>query len=127
MKSVRVIGVGLVLGGALMTLSGVEFFQWWMHEAVLNTYALAVQTLFPDSPAVKSLPLITPLVFGMMCLGAGLFLSATVYSFVDDLFCGIVQAVSDVLFRGPALLYQGGSDVWARRHNEKLRRRGDLV
>jgi hypothetical protein len=121
MKSVRVIGVGLVLGGALMALGGVQFFQWWMHDAVLNTYALAVQTLFPDSPAVKSLPLITPLVFGLMCLGAGLFLSATVYSFIDDIFCSMLAAVTDVLFRGPVLLYQGGSAIWTRRQ------RGEVV
>jgi hypothetical protein len=121
MKSVRVIGVGLVLAGALMTLSGTQFFQWWMQEAVLNTYALAVQTLFPDSPAVKSLPLITPLVFGMMCLGAGLFLSATVYSFIDDLFTSMTAAVSGAMFSGPGLLYRGGSAVWTRRHNESLR------
>ncbi|KVP16938.1 hypothetical protein [Burkholderia ubonensis] len=107
MKSVRVVGVGFLLAGGLMILSGQEFFGWWMHNAALNAWITAINTLSPATAHVAGLPLVSPTAFAFLCLGVGMFISATVYSFLDDL------AVS-ILFGVPALLARVITDVAKR-------------
>lgn len=100
MKSVRVVGVGFLLAGGLMILSGQEFFGWWMRDAALNAWITAINALSPTTAHVAGLPLVSPTAFAFLCLGAGMFLSATFYSFLDDL-------VVSLLFGGPSALVRG--------------------
>ncbi|KVP75094.1 hypothetical protein WJ96_04835 [Burkholderia ubonensis] len=107
MKSVRVVSVGFLLAGALMILSGQEFFGGWMRETALNAWILATSTILPTTAHVAGIPMVSPTAFAFICLGVGMFLSATVYSVLDDL-------VFSILYGGPALLARGVTGLAGR-------------
>lgn len=110
MKTVRVVAVGILLAGVLMILSGIDYFRWWMNDAALNAWITAIHTLSPTSSVVASLPAVSGTVFTLLCLGAGLFISATLYSLIEDfvLVCaGSVVAI-------PALIAYGVVMLWKR-------------
>ncbi|MBK3780248.1 hypothetical protein G3A43_08255 [Paraburkholderia aspalathi] len=106
MKSVRVVAVGLLLGGALMSFGGIDFFRWWTNDTALHTYITAISILSPATATAAGMPLVGGLAYAILCLGVGLFVSATVYTLIEELICNVVYFVGAV----PALLV--GGIVW---------------
>lgn len=110
MKSVRVVGVGLLLGAALMCSFGAEFFRWWMHDAASYVFITATSVLSPTTASAAGMQLVGGMAYAMLCLGVGLFVSAVVYSFLDDVVCwtlllparfvnGLFQFGREVMYR----------------------------
>jgi len=85
MKSVRVVAVGLLLAAGLMLACGQSFFSWW-HGTVLQVWLTAFSAVSPGVASADGLALIAPALLILLCLACGLFVSATVYALIEDLF-----------------------------------------
>jgi hypothetical protein len=95
MKSVRVVGVGLLLGGALMCSFAAEFFRWWMNGgAVSSVFITTISTISPPAAAASGMQLVGGLAFAILCLGVGLVTSAIVYSVLDDFISAAFYALT---------------------------------
>jgi hypothetical protein len=73
MRSVRIVAVGLVLTG----------------------YLMAMFVLSATTELAAGVPLVGGLTFVTLCLGTGLFVSATVYAMLDDLATYILWHIGD--------------------------------
>ena len=100
MKSVRVVGVGLLLCAALMGSFGGEFFRWWMHDSASYVVLTAASVLSPTIASASGMQLVGGLTFAILCLGLGLLVSAVVYSTLEDIVFGIVHEVTYLVAQG---------------------------
>lgn len=85
MKSIRVVAIGLLLGAKLMMETGTLFFRWWATDTPLSSLGLAITAISPKLAGVLGMEAVAPVVLTLLCLSAGLFLSATVYSVLEDI------------------------------------------
>jgi hypothetical protein len=106
MKSVRVVAVGLLLAAYFMVTFGSRFFAWWTADTPLHAWVLATTVLNPIEATAAGLPLVGGLTFAVLCVGAGLLVSGTVYVMLDDLITGTLEQVADLIAWAPHALIQ---------------------
>ncbi|MDN8078937.1 hypothetical protein QZN30_06190 [Burkholderia multivorans] len=84
MKSVRVVAVGLLLGGFLMLLSAQPYFHQVLSAFGLEILRTALNDFAPMTSALAGKPEMSVLVCALVCTGAGLLISSVFYSVVED-------------------------------------------
>jgi hypothetical protein len=93
----------MLLGGALMSFGGIDFFRWWTNDTAVHTFILAISTISPATATAAGMPMVGGLAYAILCIGVGLLVSATVYSLLDDVICDCVA----IVVASPALLVAG--------------------
>ncbi|HDR9103355.1 TPA: hypothetical protein QDB04_000074 [Burkholderia vietnamiensis] len=97
MKSVRVVAVGLLLGGILMLLSAQSYFHLVLSALGLGFVQTTLDAFTPMTAALAGHPEMSVLVSALVCTGVGLIVSSVFYSVVED-------AIAMVAVGVPALL-----------------------
>ena len=85
MKIIRVFAVGLLTSAVFMSEFGQQFLTRWLQSEPFSAWAMALQAISPAAAANLGSGALPIIVFCLLTLGAGLFLSATLYSVLDDL------------------------------------------
>lgn len=97
MKLIRVVGVGLITAAVFMNALAIPFYRYWEEQSLFSRWVAAMLALSESTAASGGYGLIAPLIFGTVCVGAGLLLSATVYTIVDDAMFWLVAKVADAI------------------------------
>jgi hypothetical protein len=85
MKAIRVVAVGIFTSGFLMVRFGADFFRRWLTTEPLEAFTSAVFGLMPGAAQSTGFGFIPVIAFALLCLGAGMFLSALFFTLIDDM------------------------------------------
>lgn len=118
MKSIRVVAVGLLLAAKLMMETSSLFFRWWAADTPFTSLGLAINAMSPKLAGILGMGAVAPVVLTLLCLSVGLFLSATVYSVLED----IVLALPANLCRIGAAVLKSMSGPVGRKVRNMLNR-----
>lgn len=92
MKAIRVVSIGLIISACLIYWSAIDFFKWVMNESDPFHFLEGVNAISPAITDVGGMKMIVAASFIIACLGAGLFISATIYVRLDSAVCGMYEA-----------------------------------
>jgi hypothetical protein len=84
MKTIRVLGVGVLLSAVVMSQLSVEFLQAWINASAINSFVLAIQSIAPGLAAGTGMGQIAVVTLTLASLGVGLFAAGFLYSPLDD-------------------------------------------
>ena len=92
MKSIRVVAVGMLIGAVLMSYFAVDFARWQMSESQNYLFMLTVGAI--SHRMSTALNLVSVAFYMLSCLSIGLWISAVIYSKIEDTAIGIISALA---------------------------------
>ena len=101
MKIIRVFSAGLLASAVFMSEFGQHFLTRWVQSEPFSAWSMALQAISPAVAANLESGAVPIIVFCLMALGTGLFLSATLYSALEDL---VFTAIGRVVGRSESLI-----------------------
>lgn len=91
MKAIRVVAVGLFAAAVIMSQLSIDFFREWMASAPINSFVLAMKAISPEAFSGTGMGATAVIVLAFASAGLGLFLSAVLYSPLDDILAGLLR------------------------------------
>lgn len=74
-----------------------DFFREWMASAPINSFVLALKAVSPEGPSLAlGLGVTAVIVLAFACAGLGFFLSAVLYSPLDDFVADLLYGQGQV-------------------------------